>query len=62
MNAIPSTDPQLANMKLPPHSVEAEQSVLGGLLLENSAWDKIAGVSDGIVRAVPVHSVQEFRR
>ncbi len=42
MNAIPSTDPQLANMKLPPHSVEAEQSVLGGLLLENSAWDKIA--------------------
>ncbi len=42
MNAIPSTDPQLANMKLPPHSVEAEQSVLGGLLLETSAWDKIA--------------------
>ena len=29
-------------IKLPPHSVEAEQSVLGGLLLENSAWDRIA--------------------
>jgi replicative DNA helicase len=28
--------------KLPPHSVEAEQSVLGGLLLDNAAWDKIA--------------------
>lgn len=36
------TDPQLAHIKLPPHSVEAEQSVLGGLLLENHAWDKIA--------------------
>jgi replicative DNA helicase len=36
------TDPQLESIKLPPHSVEAEQSLLGGLLLENSAWDKIA--------------------
>lgn len=26
---------------MPPHSVEAEQSLLGGLLLDNSAWDKI---------------------
>lgn len=26
-------------MKVPPHSIEAEQSVLGGLLLDNSAWD-----------------------
>ena len=35
-------DQQLDNLKLPPHSVEAEQSVLGGLLLDNSAWEKIA--------------------
>ena len=28
--------------KLPPHSIEAEQSVLGGLMLDNQAWDKIA--------------------
>jgi replicative DNA helicase len=35
-------DPQIETIKLPPHSVEAEQSVLGGLLLDNSAWDKIA--------------------
>ena len=28
-------------LKLPPHSIEAEQSVLGGLLLDNSAWDSI---------------------
>ncbi|QMT48727.1 replicative DNA helicase [Neisseria bacilliformis] len=34
-------------MPLPPHSVEAEQSVLGGLLLENSAWDRIADVVVG---------------
>jgi replicative DNA helicase len=35
-------DPQLDAIKLPPHSVEAEQSVLGGILLDTSAWDKIA--------------------
>ncbi len=35
-------DNQLDAIKLPPHSVEAEQSVLGGLLLENSAWERIA--------------------
>ncbi len=31
-------------LKLPPHSVEAEQSVLGGLLLENEALDKIIDI------------------
>jgi replicative DNA helicase len=35
-------DAQVELIKLPPHSVEAEQSVLGGLLLDNSAWDRIA--------------------
>ncbi len=35
-------DDALESIKLPPHSVEAEQSVLGGLLLENDALDKIA--------------------
>ena len=35
-------DTQVEFIKLPPHSVEAEQSVLGGLLLDNTAWDKIA--------------------
>ncbi|MEK6365636.1 MAG: replicative DNA helicase [Burkholderia gladioli] len=35
-------DPQLESLKVPPHSVEAEQSVLGGLLLDNAAWDRIA--------------------
>lgn len=37
----PPADPQLDALKLPPHSVEAEQSVLGGVLLDASAWDKI---------------------
>jgi replicative DNA helicase len=35
-------DPQIDSLKVPPHSIEAEQSVLGGLLLDNSAWDRIA--------------------
>jgi replicative DNA helicase len=29
-------------LKVPPHSIEAEQSVLGGLMLDNSSWDKVA--------------------
>ena len=37
-------DPQLEATRLPPQSVEAEQSVLGGLLLDNEAWDKVADV------------------
>jgi replicative DNA helicase len=35
-------DPQLLALKVPPHSVEAEQSVLGALLLDNQAFDRIA--------------------
>jgi len=36
-------DRQVAQLRIPPHSIEAESSVLGGLLLDNLAWD---GVSD----------------
>ena len=39
-----SPDPQLDYLRIPPHSVEAEQSVLGGLLLDNAAWDRITDV------------------
>lgn len=35
-------DPQLESLRIPPHSIEAEQSVLGGLLLDNAAYDRIA--------------------
>ncbi len=38
----PVADPQLVSVRTPPHSIEAEQAVLGGLLLDNSAWDRIA--------------------
>ncbi|HCY63747.1 MAG TPA: replicative DNA helicase [Oxalobacteraceae bacterium] len=37
-----SVDPQLESLRIPPHSIEAEQSVLGGLLLDNAAYDRIA--------------------
>lgn len=49
MSAIPETpardapaDRDVASLRLPPHSVEAEQSVLGGLLLDNGAFDRVA--------------------
>ncbi|MFM8919903.1 MAG: DnaB-like helicase N-terminal domain-containing protein, partial [Limnohabitans sp.] len=34
-------DQQIAQLRVPPHSMEAESSVLGGLLLDNSAWDRM---------------------
>jgi replicative DNA helicase len=34
-------DHQVAQLRIPPHSVEAESSVLGGLLLDNQAWDRV---------------------
>ncbi len=37
-------DLQIDQLKLPPHSLEAEQSVLGGLMLDNEAADKIGDV------------------
>ena len=36
-------------LKVPPHSIEAEQAVLGGLMLDNRAWDQIAD------RLLPAH-------
>ncbi|HSX92546.1 MAG TPA: replicative DNA helicase [Hydrogenophaga sp.] len=35
-------DRQVAQLRVPPHSIEAESSVLGGLLLDNGAWDRVA--------------------
>jgi replicative DNA helicase len=29
-------------LRRPPHSVEAEQSIIGGLMLDNQVWDKIS--------------------
>ena len=48
MSAVPSSlpdhDPQVAALRVPPHSIEAEQAVLGGLLLDNTAFDRVADV------------------
>ncbi len=44
LNDLPidfSADQQVAQLRVPPHSIEAESSVLGGLLLDNGAWDRV---------------------
>ena len=35
------SDKETLGLKTPPHSIEAEQSILGGLLLDNSKWDVV---------------------
>ena len=37
-------DSALEQLKTPPHSREAEQSLLGGLLLDAQTWDQISGM------------------
>ncbi|HHT0592709.1 TPA: replicative DNA helicase [Legionella anisa] len=37
-NSKKTVDP----LKRPPHSVEAEQSIIGGLMLDNQVWDKVS--------------------
>jgi len=37
-----NTDAHTDSLRVPPHSVQAEQSVLGGLMLDNSSWDQVA--------------------
>ena len=43
LNYLPA-DPDIAALRVPPHSAEAESSVLGGLLLDNGAWDRVGDV------------------
>ena len=38
----PYVSDEAAALRVPPNSLEAEQAVLGGLLLDNSTWDSIA--------------------
>src|SRR5690348_11730207 len=33
---------KLEAMRTPPHSLEAEQAVLGGLMLDNNTWEQVA--------------------
>lgn len=44
MSDFSAQDSELASLRTPPHSMEAEQSVIGGLLLDNQAWDRIGDV------------------
>ncbi len=37
-------DRQIAQLRVPPHSIEGESSVLGGLLLDNDAWDRVGDI------------------
>ena len=37
----PPQENDLAHLRIPPHSLEAESSVLGGLLLDNAEWDRV---------------------
>ena len=59
-------------LTVPPNSIEAEQSVLGGIMLDNEAWDKIADLivdSDFyrkdhriIFAGIAAHCGQHFRQ
>ena len=42
--AVITPDKQGAQLRIPPHSIESESSVLGGLLLDNNAWDRVGDV------------------
>ena len=42
VTAAPAGDAETTALKIPPHSIEAEQAVLGGIFLDKDAWDKIA--------------------
>ncbi len=37
-----AVDRETASLKIPPHSIEAEQAVLGGLLINNSVWEYVS--------------------
>ncbi len=42
VNPLSSTQRKIDNLRVPPHSIEAEQAVLGGLLLVPESWDRVA--------------------
>jgi replicative DNA helicase len=44
---VNQVDYEMDSLRIPPHSIQAEQSVLGGLMLSNSSWDNVA---DRVVR------------
>ena len=52
---------RVEDLKVPPHSIEAEQSVLGGLMLDNRAWEQIGDLvnvagNDGFAEEVEIYT------
>ncbi len=48
MTDLSDADRDAAQLRIPPNSIEAESSVLGGLLLDNGAWDRVGDLlTDG---------------
>lgn len=42
ISEFPNIDLPVEGLRVPPHSIQAEQSVIGGLMLENHTWDQVA--------------------
>jgi len=42
--AFQPDDPQVSGLRVPPHSIESEQAVLGGLMLDNAAFERLSDV------------------
>lgn len=42
LNPAPVAEAEATALKIPPHSIEAEQAVLGAVFLDKDAWDKVA--------------------
>ena len=42
VNPLSSTQRKIDSLRVPPHSIEAEQAVIGGLLLVPESWDRVA--------------------
>lgn len=40
--STPQNENKVEKLKVPPHSIEAEQSVLGSMLIDPESWDKVA--------------------
>jgi len=39
---VPTFPDEPSDPRIPPHSIQAEQSLLGGLMLDNKTWDNVA--------------------
>ena len=57
-------DREITQLRVPPHSIEAESSVLGGLLLDNNAWDRVGDLlkEGDFYRHCRPHQRQQTRR